>query len=205
MLNFKALDRAKVQEYPFPHIVVENIWDKETYAALTQNIPPKESFEPFHHRDCTRPDGTSPRSFYWLKRQNERDPAKELTAFWQRIPFQIRAMRRTLFQKFDIPSDYSKNWDVRLIRDEKDYKINAHPDGNEKVLSCLFQLPKNDSMAQHGTVLYQQSGGQHQKVKKIDFIKNRLFVFPKTVNSWHGVEQIREEVERHQLLLLFSK
>ena len=84
-----------------------------------------------------------------------------------------------------------------------------HTDTTKKFLSFLFYLPKDENLIDLGTALYKlkkeianidEKGNIHLPpdstdeyfvlVKKIPFLPNSLFVFPRTNYSFHGVEKL---------------
>jgi hypothetical protein len=104
--------------------------------------------------------------------------------------------------------------DALLVQDHTRYAIGPHTDAPHRLVSFLFYLPQDDSMRDLGTSIYRPKdpnfscwGGPHHpfepfdRVKTIDFLPNRLVAFPKTAQSFHGVEPIeREHVERRLLI-----
>ena len=106
-----------------------------------------------------------------------------------------------------------------LVKDYTNYSLGAHTDAERKLLSFLFYLPKNDELKNVGTSLYkakeridekdiskhfslQETQAKFTKVKTCTFLPNSVFIFPRTTNSFHGVEEINIEKKERNLLLL---
>ena len=105
------------------------------------------------------------------------------------------------------------NSELLLIQDTMNYKIGPHTDSPSKVISFLFYLPKDNSQKELGTSIYMPkdfnfkcNGGPHhprenfEKITTMPFLPNSLFCFPKTDNSFHGVEKIETDEKRWLLL-----
>ncbi len=106
-----------------------------------------------------------------------------------------------------------------LVKDITKYKLGVHTDTPSKFLTFLFYIPENDNNRDLGTALYAPKDRDfHLKnevadhyaiedfnlVKKVEFLPNTLFIFPRTNYSYHGVQKINNEgVERNLLLLNF--
>ena len=101
-----------------------------------------------------------------------------------------------------------------LVQDYTTYSLGPHTDSPTKVLSFLFYLPADDSLAHLGTSIYVPKdprftcpGGPHHPFEMFDrmmtmpFLPNTLFAFMKTQNSFHGVEPIQKAGVRRDLLL----
>ncbi|MCP9885133.1 FkbM family methyltransferase [Synechococcus sp. ATX 2A4] len=104
--------------------------------------------------------------------------------------------------------------DALIVSDQSNYAIGPHTDAPHRLLSLLFYLPHDDSMRHLGTSLYtpKQKGmtchglrhhdqADFERVATIDYIPNRLVLFPKTDSSFHGVEAIRDSNPKRQLLI----
>ena len=104
-----------------------------------------------------------------------------------------------------------------LVKDLTKYKLGVHTDTPAKFLTFLFYIPSDDSLKDLGTALYEPKDKDfHSKneikghypiedfnlVKKVDFLPNTLFIFPRTNESYHGVQTINIESAERNLLLL---
>jgi len=104
-----------------------------------------------------------------------------------------------------------------LVKDLSKYELGVHTDSPSKFLTFLFYIPNNDNLSNLGTALYQpKEKNFHLKnkvsnhysikdfelVKKVDFLPNTLFIFPRTNYSYHGVQRINVDGAERNLLLL---
>jgi hypothetical protein len=104
--------------------------------------------------------------------------------------------------------------DSLIVNDQTNYAIGPHTDNPHRLITLLFYLPKDCSMSNLGTSIYIPKdrafcdwGGPHHKREKFDLVEtveylpNRLLMFPKTEKSFHGVEKIeRADIKRHLLI-----
>lgn len=91
---------------------------------------------------------------------------------------------------------------VQLLRDFPGYAIGPHTDGQKELYTYLFYLT-NKEVPDEGTTIYiprdnfKSDGTQHFKVsnfikyKKVPFSPNAGFVFLRSDNSFHGVEETK--------------
>ena len=103
-----------------------------------------------------------------------------------------------------------------LIKDYTKYSLGAHTDSFHKFITFLFYIPSNKSLIKNGTTLYEPineiKSENHftlkntkklfNKIKTCPFIPNSLLIFPRTNNSFHGVEEVNIEQKERNLLLL---
>jgi len=115
-------------------------------------------------------------------------------------------------------SNFQFNIQAALVKDFKKYKLGVHTDTTLKFLTFLFYIPKDNTLAELGTALYKlnenakvdlgEKGNFHVDEKdftlvtKIPFKPNTLLVFPRTNNSYHGVEKINVEGAERNLIQL---
>tara|TARA_B100000029_G_C17458941_1_gene917761 strand:+ start:391 stop:1152 length:762 start_codon:yes stop_codon:yes gene_type:complete len=116
-------------------------------------------------------------------------------------------------------SNYKFSVVPMLVKDFTKYNLGAHTDHYEKLVSFLFYLPNNNELKNIGTALYKPNIKieddqlkQHfsaedtkkifTKIKTCPFIPNSLFIFPRTQNSFHGVEEVNIEKKERNLLQL---
>ena len=138
-----------------------------------------------------------------------------------------KTFSKVLFKKFypwianrvarNILSDDNKfnvHCDILLVNDQTNYKIGPHTDHPERIFSLLFYLPEESSTESLGTSIYIPKnksftckGGPHynkeyfKKVTTMPYRKNSLFIFPKTLNSFHGVEELTEKGINRRLII----
>ena len=118
-------------------------------------------------------------------------------------------------------TDYSNvliEWPM-LVKDYTKYHLGAHTDTERKIISFLFYLPKNDELKNVGTALYkpkeqievknfythfgvQDTKKKFIKAKTCHFLPNSVLIFPKTLNTWHGVEEVNIKQQERDLLVM---
>src|ERR1041385_464820 len=150
------------------------------------------------------------------------EPAQR--AFWEELMGWMRGPRfgELMIAKFALYLQHRFN-DLRaqrfgdealVVRDRTTYSLPPHTDAQDKVLSFLFYLPPDASMAPLGTSLYApkepgftcQGGMRHpfehfRRVHTMEYLPNTLFAFMKTNDSFHGVEPITQPDVQRDLLL----
>lgn len=190
--TLERIAAAEVQQHPFPHLYVENVFDERMYAALLSQLPG---------------DG----AYAALAGYPERGLCYPSGPFWADVARFINsgAVQQALCEKLSTPRAEGQ---VRLIRDRAGYALGPHTDTPSKVLSALFYLAKDESLEAHGTSLYARpgftcAGDQHHgfagftKVATMPFKPNTLFAFAKSDTSFHGVEPFPGPGVRDALLL----
>lgn len=188
----KAIENAELISEPFPHLVVKDLLPVESHAKaegeyydFISGLPNSEDYVPIK------------------KVRNLRGYPERFVAPTFERPEWIDSMSVALKKKFGLTGDYSD--ETLLIRDVKGYKIGPHTDATHRVLSAIFFLPWGDGNPGLGTSIYTPKdksfkceGGPHysfdkfDKVKTIPYEPNTMFVFLKTDNSFHGVEETTE-------------
>tara|TARA_B100001175_G_C19390812_1_gene581334 strand:+ start:102 stop:869 length:768 start_codon:yes stop_codon:yes gene_type:complete len=113
-------------------------------------------------------------------------------------------------------SNYKFFIKTSLVKDFTKYSLGAHTDVLTKFVTFLFYIPENDDLKNVGTALYEPinniNSDNHQtkedtsknfkKIKTCPFIPNSLLVFPRTNNSFHGVEEVNIEKKERNLMQL---
>jgi hypothetical protein len=108
------------------------------------------------------------------------------------------------------------NFRSALIKDFTKYSLGAHTDSFSKFITFLFYIPFDDKLIKNGTSLYkpinkidstqhfnyEQTKNNFKKIKTCPFIPNSVLIFPRTSESFHGVEEINIIQQERNLLLL---
>ena len=103
-----------------------------------------------------------------------------------------------------------------LIKDYTRYSLGAHTDSPSKFVTFLFYIPTNEELKENGTSLYkpliplkdtthfnlEDTKKKFQRVKTCPFIPNSVLIFPRTIMSFHGVEEVNIDQKERNLLLL---
>ena len=214
---------APICFFPFPHIYVQDVFPHDYYMALREHLPPVSAYRDL--KSINRVGAGYPESRLVMVVTNENVQALEqpFRAFWDELArWLLRGFGQAMLEKFGKSLDQrfgdsrSKNYydEALIVQDYTTYSLGPHTDSPSKVISFLFYLPPDDSLAHLGTSIYVPKdgnftckGGPHHSFDRFDrimtmpYVPNSLFAFVKTHNSFHGVEPIRETGIRRDLLL----
>lgn len=191
---------TRVSQYPFPHVFVRNVFPQTFYDQIRAALPDLSKY------------GDLEGAKYGSRVFNDAsDPVFDLfkSANWTNLACKV--FKRQIIE--NLGSEFPASTDLRLVSDAENYKIGPHTDAKHKVLSFLFYLPPDESLAPYGTSIFLPNdpefrcpGGPHHKfdqftkIATMPFIPNSLFAFFKTDNSFHGVEPITIPCRRDVLL-----
>jgi hypothetical protein len=215
---------ALMLEFPYPHIYVRDIFPQDFYARLRENLPSEEHLRTL--KSLGRVAGNYPDTRLVMPLQREYvarlEPAQR--SFWEGLggwmlggafgQLMIAKFGAYLQHRFKDPGAQRFVDEALIVRDRTQYSLGPHTDAPKKVLSFLFYLPPDASLAHLGTSLYLPKnpqftcpGGPHhdfglfRRVHTMEFRPNTLFAFMKTSDSFHGVEPITEPDVQRDLLL----
>ena len=225
------LANAPLRAYPFPHVVVPEIFPPEFYPTLRAALPPDEAYTRL--TDTGRVGGAySPARLAFFPGTG---PGAALdagrAAFWNGF---FRALAHeelsswimakfydTLARRFGLGPNrpgVDLETEIFLMRDLETYALGPHSDSPRKAVSVLFYLPERGDRPELGTSLYRPKdpafrcpGGPHhpfedfERITTIPYRPNTLFAFPKTDDSFHGVEPVVGAAVRRDLMLIDLK
>lgn len=215
---------APIRLFPFPHIYVQNVFPADFYHELRGRLPPAEAYQNLEALKRVGAGYPDTRLVMVVTPENVRALPEPSRSFWGATAkwllggvFAQGALSKFaefLERRFGDPRKLKFYDEALVVQDYTTYSLGPHTDSPSKVLSFLFYLPPNDSLAHLGTSLYVPKdprftcpGGPHHPFELFDrmmtmpFLPNTLFAFLKTQNSFHGVEPIRETGIRRDLLL----
>ena len=218
-----AIANAPLQQYPFPHIFVRDVFPEDFYARLREHIPPRDYFKTL--TSLQRVTGPYPESRLVLPITPEAvgELEEPYHTFWKSVGMwlisdELLDFMLDIFEPL-MPTTSSTgtagySHEALLVQDYSTYKLDPHTDSPRKVLSVLFYLPPDDSLAHLGTAIYVpkdrrmiSDGSAHLPRDYFDcvctmpFVPNSMFAFVRTPRSFHGVEPIAENEPRRDLLL----
>src|SRR5688572_31193304 len=146
----ESVRRAELQQFPFPHIVVENLFPRDFYAALVRGIPPVQLFEdkPVNKQQLTVPFALAPAY------------ARRVWTYMTDVVAE-RVICPNLLDKFREPlSEWiAANWPQmsdnplgppmelhgssgRIMLRRRGYNIPPHRDPKWGFITCLIYLPR---------------------------------------------------------------
>lgn len=214
---------AEIKNFPYPHILVHDVFPPDYYQAIRRNLPPREKMRTL--KALGRVSSNYPDTRFVLRLTpddvDRLDPAQR--DFWDEFATWLLGGRLAslVIEKF-APVLHHRFGDFRsvpfmnealVVQDYSTYALSPHTDSAAKVVSLLFYLPADESLAHLGTSIYIPrdptfvcDGSQHhpfenfQRLATMPFVPNTLFAFVKTPNAFHGVEPIKEQIRRDLLL-----
>ena len=214
---------APVSVYPFPHIYVRDVFPPDYYKQLREHLPPAGVYKDLKVLNRVGANYPDSRLVMLVTPENVQALAEPIRSFWDELAqWLLGGFGRIMLSKFG-PFLDQRFGDSRamqfydealIVQDYSTYSLGPHTDSPAKVLSFLFYLPADGSLAHLGTSIYVPkdpaftcTGGPHhpfdrfQRMTTLPYLPNSLFAFVKTYNSFHGVEPIRETGIRRDLLL----
>ena len=218
------ITNAPIREYPYPHILVHEVFPPAFYRELRANLPEESALKTLGALGRVQGSDYPARLVMPLTPQSVAMLPAAQRAFWEAVgawilggsfgQIMIAKFAPHLQRRFGDLSKVGFGDEVLIVRDRSSYSLGPHTDARHKVLSFLFYLPPDDSQAHLGTSIYLPNdpkfrceGGPHHDFGKfrrmltMPYVPNTLFAFMKTSNSFHGVEPIREQGIRRDLML----
>ncbi|MBM3628225.1 MAG: hypothetical protein FJX21_10435 [Alphaproteobacteria bacterium] len=220
---------APVFNYPFPHVLVHEVFPPSFYARIQEMLPESGEYIPL--RDTGRVgSGYSPRRlalFPDRMAEGSIEPAR--AEFWRSV---FDLMKEPEFGHWIMAKFYDViaprlgigtdspgiqlSSESFLMRDLDSYSLGPHTDSPSKVVSVLIYLPSSSERADLGTSIYAPldrsftcPGGPHhpfakfERIVSMPYVPNTLFAFPKTDRCFHGVEHV-EGVDARRDILFFD-
>ena len=218
------LANAPLRSYPFPHVVVPEIFPAEFYPTLRAALPPDGAY--VRLTATGRVGGAySPARFAFFP-GTAPGPALDagraafLNGFLAAMVHEelaawiVARFNDTITRRFGAAGTELET-EAFLMRDLESYALGPHSDSPRKVVSVLFYLPERGDRPELGTALYRPKnpafrcpGGPHhrfedfERVTTIPYRPNTLFAFPKSDVSFHGVEPVTGAAVRRDVLLV---
>jgi hypothetical protein len=225
------LANAPVRAYPFPHVVVPEIFPPEFYPLLRASLPPDDAYVRLNATGRVGGAYSPARLAFFPGTQAgpALDPGR--AAFWngffgallhEELSAWITAkFYDVLARRFALRAGgpgIDLETEIFLMRDLESYALGPHSDSPRKAVSVLFYLPERGDRPELGTSLYRPKdpgfrcpGGPHhrfedfERIATIPYRPNTLFAFPKTMDSFHGVEPVVGAGARRDVMLLDLK
>lgn len=225
-VNLKVIYRianAPVCLFPYPHIFVRDVFPAHFYEELRRSLPPAESYQTLHALGRVSPAYSNKRSAVPLTPEHIDALPEPAKAFWTGVgswllgglfaQTMVHKFAPTLQQRFGVGTDPALFDEAFIVRDSTTYNLGPHTDSAHKVLSALFYLPPDESLAHLGTSVYVPkdhtftcNGGPHHPfgdfklVTTMPYVPNSFFAFPRTNSSFHGVKHIQDDAVCRDIL-----
>jgi hypothetical protein len=177
----KRLQEAEIENFPYSHKFVENIFPEHEYIKILENLPVKEFYKSKVELDKkAKEDNYSPERYEFLiNMDNLQLLSKGGKGFWYNLCKSLfnTKIQNTVLEVFKgTISDRlnnlteseknkigTKNYKITkratIVKDFKKYHLGAHTDNAKKLITFLFYLPKDDSLDSLGTSIYECKPG----------------------------------------------
>ena len=215
---------APIQLFPYPHILVNDVFPRHFYQELRAHLPPNSAYKSLRELGRVTQNYPDTRLIVPLTPHDVAALDEPYRGFWNEFAgwllggsfgrIVLQKFAPLLAQRFENPIAIDYQHESLVVQDRTNYSLGPHTDSPSKVISFLFYLPADAAMPHLGTSMYVPKdpaftcpGGPHHEFQKFDrlltipYVPNTLFGFMKTPTSFHGVERIAEpDVERALLL-----
>ena len=203
------LSTSTVTERPFSHLKIDNILPDKFYHVCAEEFE-NLNFNEFRiqnflnggkYRDALFIDNLEDYNYHKLSDNLK----KFVTFFMDNKKYIYRSFQNKL-----VTSRYTDNWNLEfsLNKDSQKYFIEPHPDDKKNIFTILIYFPSNNENSIHGTEFYIKEEGECDNcdiehfgenckfnvANKYEFKKNKIIAFSPSLNSWHGVRKISEEI-----------
>jgi hypothetical protein len=219
------LAASPIATAPFPHCVIDRIFPADFYEEILDQWPEGGSWQPLGESGRVLPGSYAERMVVLMDGAGFARLDERRRQFWQTtvgawlLGERLRAALLDKFastlaeEDFGAPLENTRG-DALIVSDRTNYAIGPHTDATLRVASLLFYLPEDATFRRYGTSFYQPldptfrcRGGPHYDFKgfrnagTVEFLPNRLVVFPKSSRCFHGVEPVElPGIERRLLI-----
>jgi hypothetical protein len=196
---------APVLREPFAHCVIDEVFPEEFYESIIDHWPEEESWQPLSESGRVSEGAYAQRQVVLMNPEGYARLDPERRAFWERDVGAWLLGERFLtavLEKFQKKTEKTAG-DALIVSDRNTYAIGPHTDATHRLVSLLFYVPEDETFRRFGTSFYKPldpnfrcAGGPHYKFERfrrvttVEFVPNRLVVFPKTDQCFHGVERV---------------
>ncbi len=211
-----SVEAAAAFATPFHHLVLEQVFPDDVYAAMLAHMPAAEDYRPMHGRSrrLDLADGTHTRVKIDLFPEHIRHLNPEKRTIWDLVgPALCSAAVRDAFVRRLAPGlerrfgpAYAKVGMFPipvLTRDIAGYLITPHTDTHWKGMTVQLYLPRDRSTTHIGTIFHDRlADGTFAKRKQMTFAPNTGYAFAVGSDTWHSVEPVGAEVKSRDSVLL---
>jgi hypothetical protein len=212
-----SIDVAPSFETPFYHLVLENVFPEDVYAAMLGNMPDATDYRPMHGRskghDLT--DGTHTRVKIDVFPEYIRHLPPQKRAVWDvvgralcsdavRAAF-VRRLAPALERRFGSGFAKTGMYPIPVLtRDIPGYLITPHTDTRWKGITVQLYLPCDRSVSHIGTIFHakRDGGSCGPKAKQMTFVPNTGYAFAVGTDTWHSADAVGPEVKTRDSILL---
>lgn len=172
----KRLQEVEIEDYPYSHKFIENIFPEYEYIKILENLPNKEFYKSkVELSKKAKDENYSPERYEFLINQDNLNLlSNEKKEFWynlykslynlkiqntvldvfkETIGNRLKNLTETEKNKIGI-KNYRITKRATIVKDFKKYHLGAHTDNAKKLITFLFYLPKDNSLESLGTSIY---------------------------------------------------
>lgn len=213
---------------PFDHCVVDNILPKEMFDAIHARWPSADCMMslPETGRITSTTGKYRDRYVMLLEDRFFEKQTPDNEEFWVSVAQTLMssAVLLACYKKFEavlkprvdhLGQDLTLNPEMLVVSDRSNYFIGPHTDSKARLISLLLYLSPDPQYLSYGTGLYVPKDPElpvddlkHHSVEdfnlhtRVDFKPNRLVMFPRSDQSYHGVEPVPVEDCDRRLLII---
>jgi len=222
-----AVDRAWVDEQPFPHFLVEGLFPDDVYREMLASLPDPSLYTPVsyeRHAD----HGVSNRGKFGMTEEYISQLPHRQRAIWSAVRDALGSpeFKQAVFDRLSLGLAYRYGIPEteaartpgyalpELLRETKGYRIKPHPDTRRKVVTMQIALPPDNNRPNLGTQFYRRNWSPmallreprgFEIVKQSPFLPNMAYAFVvlNTLRhkSWHGRTTLRGNSEVRNTIL----
>ena len=185
---------ASVRDWPWTHVVFDQIFSPQQYAEILQNLPDIECLTditkvhnnpgayPVNKRfillDYTKLPPQQQKFWLDMQRQFLNGKLKDIIVkkFFNHIQQRLGEINLSKTHFFDT---------FELTQDVAGYELVPHPDAFAKIFSIVINLPADNSNLNMGTTIYSAA---RDIIYQCPYARNTAFGIFRSDTSWHGVE-----------------
>ncbi len=211
-----SVDAACASAEPFDHLVFDQVFPDDVYAAMLAAMPVASDYRPMGGRakGLDAPDGTHTRVKIDLFPEYIRHLPPEKRAVWdvvgQALCSQIlrnafaRRLAPALKRRFGSNGSEIGLYPIPVLtRDIPGYRIFPHTDTRWKGITVQFYLPRDASAMHIGTIFHQKlPDGSLPKKTRMKFAPNSGYAFAVGDDTWHSADPVGPEVTTRDSILL---
>lgn len=215
----QKLKSATVLQTPFPHVLIENIFPSDLYAAMMRNMPLDDQYQRLADSGRVKRGYNSARFCFFPEHTDGVEAVDPVRAFWRDFKssicdsefmaawvgtfYKTIAERATAIRPAESAdsADVSVYSEMFLMRDKESFELGPHWDAPSKALSALFYLPPDDRNSDLGTALYVPKDsdfsippGTHAPFEYFDLVSKAPFR-PNTLLAFPNTPQSYHGVE----------
>ncbi|MEA2989258.1 MAG: hypothetical protein QOG83_1969 [Alphaproteobacteria bacterium] len=207
---------ARASDAPFPHLVFDQVFPDDVYAAMLTAMPVASDYRPMSGRakGNDAADGTHTRVKIDLFPEYIRSLPPEKRAVWDVVGSAlcsnelkaafVQRLAPGLERRFGTDLARTRLYPLPILtRDIPGYRIYPHPDTHWKGITVQFYLPRDATATHVGTIFHRRlADGSMPKHTQMKFAPNTGYAFAVGEDTWHSADPVGSEVATRDSILL---